>query len=305
MKKRVKKDDPLLVKINIASRLVAIIALLLIAFYLAGGFNLLRTLRQNGEQVQTSTIIVTKPETVTTTSSENISKEGTETTEEAKDPTKAIKDELVKRAKSVEEQLTYRADGKEEILYDISYGGDSDSTNPETPVLKLEIPSLGMTRDVFQGIGVSEDGEAGDYNRLFNALTVRHNQQLGASNFVIASHAHITSGSTEHSHEWFTPLLTNAAGETTSDISSFRIKKGDEIIATESSTGWKFVFKVSNIQASEKGDVYSDINYENLSAQVGKPRITLQCCLAGGFTHLVFIRGELDRIEAGDATYKP
>ena len=149
----------------------------------------------------------------------------------------------------------------------------------------------------------------GDYNRLFNAVTVRAYQELGVSNFVVASHTYNVRGSVSHSKDWFTPLLTDESGVVTDKISDLKLKKGDEIFITENSTGWKYTFRVSKISFGEKGNseniVYKDVNYDKLSAHIGEPMITLQGC--SGENDLLFVRGTLEKIEDPQSgeTYRP
>lgn len=299
-----KRDDDKIVleRFWIGIRIAAILFFVVGAFYYSGGFDYLKTLRKTDSN--TSQIIK-----VEQASDQNSSKNSESSPNESRQKNEEIKAELKKRAENIKSQLTYRADGKEELYYDYSYGGDENSNNPEASPGKLEIPALGMSRDIFKGIGSTSESPNGDFNRLYNTVTVRAYQALGASNYVLASHVYIVEGSTEHSNDWFTPLMTDQNGVVTGDLSKLKIKIGDEISVTESSTGWKFVFKVSNIELGEKGDsedvLYKNVNYENLSAHVGEPMITLQGCLAGSRSSLLFIRGKLDRVEAGDTIYRP
>ena len=221
----------------------------------------------------------------------------------------SIASEMQNRKEALQKKLSYREDGKEKIFYDVSYGGDKDSTNPEDILGTLEVPKVGINMPIFDGIGSTTSSPNGDYNRLFNAVTVRAYQELGVSNFVIASHTYNVKGSVSHSKDWFTPLLTNESGVVTDKISDLKLKKGDEIFITENSTGWKYTFRVSKISFGEKGNseniVYKDVNYDNLSAHIGEPMITLQGC--SGENDLLFVRGALEKIEDPQSgeTYKP
>ena len=282
MKKEIKK------RFLAGIKFVIIVGLLLLSLSYAGFFNWAKTLRRTND---TPTTIVAK------TSTKKI------------DIANSIASEMQNRKEALQKKLSYREDGKEKIFYDVSYGGDEDSTNPEDILGTLEVPKVGINMSIFDGIGSTASSPNGDYNRLFNAVTVRAYQELGVSNFVIASHTYNVKGSVSHSKDWFTPLLTDESGVVTDKISDLKLKKGDEIFITENSTGWKYTFRVSKISFGEKGNseniVYKDVNYDNLSAHIGEPMITLQGC--SGENDLLFVRGALEKIEDPQSgeTYKP
>ena len=282
MKKEIKK------RFLAGIKFVIIVGLLLLSLSYAGFFNWAKTLRRTND---TPTTIVAK------TSTKKI------------DIANSIASEMQNRKEALQKKLSYREDGKEKIFYDVSYGGDKDSTNPEDILGTLEVPKVGINMPIFDGIGSTTSSPNGDYNRLFNAVTVRAYQELGVSNFVIASHTYNVKGSVSHSKDWFTPLLTDESGVVTDKISDLKLKKGDEIFITENSTGWKYTFRVSKISFGEKGNseniVYKDVNYDNLSAHIGEPMITLQGC--SGENDLLFVRGTLEKIEDPQSgeTYRP
>lgn len=264
-------------------KLMLIFTFVLLSAYYSGVFGWMKTLRK--DYTPASSIIIKNDEKSETLPSQNVENN--------------ISKELERRKLEVEKSLTYREDGKEEIFYNVGYGGDNIADNPEQSLGVLEVPKVGIKTEVFEGVGSTDNSPNGDYNRLFNAVTVRAYQALGASNFVIASHTYNINGSTEHSKDWFTPLLTDEKGVVTNQISDLKLKVNDEILFFENSTGWKYTFKISKIELGEKGDsaeiLYEKVNYDNLSAHLGEGIITLQGCSSGN--DLLFVRGKLEKIE--------
>ena len=161
-------------------KFIIVVGLLLISLSCAGFFNWAKTLRKTND---TPTTIVAK------TSTKKI------------DVANSIASEMQNRKEALQKKLSYREDGKEKIFYDVSYGGDEDSTNPEDILGTLEVPKVGINMPIFDGIGSTTSSPNGDYNRLFNAVTVRAYQELGVSNFVIASHTYNVRGSVSHSKD--------------------------------------------------------------------------------------------------------
>lgn len=196
------------------------------------------------------------------------------------------------------------------VLYvDESYGGSSTEREGEMPVAKFSIPALEMEREIWQGVGASENGVAGfgDNYRLYRAATYRADQTLGGDNFTVVSH--IWNGENafgkDFSNEWFSPLLTSTDGGMTTDLSKLKLQKGDKIIVEEFETGFVFEFEISELRAEVKatqdGQIAPEVK-ELLMARIDKPRITLQGCLMNT-DKLFFVVGELKTISSGDNSW--
>ena len=188
-----------------------------------------------------------------------------------------------------------------QLLVDESYGGQAEPRNGEKPIAVLEVPAVGLERDVYQGVGQSSTGiaGAGDTYRLANAVTWRANQTLGGDNFTISSHVwtgEIGVNGETFENEWFSPLLSSVDGGITTDPAKFKLKTGDKITITELGTNYVFTFEVSEIVITGKsGEAIDRQAFKMLSARTDKPRVTLQGCLQGE-SNLVFVVGELKNI---------
>lgn len=248
-----------------------------------------------------SSIQVSKTDSTTAQSSEAQTETSSSQSVPAEDPKiEAIKTELKSR-KSRAEQIAKNDAG---VLYvDESYGGSQTESDSEMPIAKFSIPSLGMEREIWQGVGVSSNGVAGfgDDNRLYRAATYRADQTLGGDNFTVVSH--IWSGQNafgkDFTNEWFSPLLTSVDGGMTTDLAKLKIKKGDKIVVQEFSTGLIFEFEISEIKTAVKagsdGLISAEVK-ELLLPRIDQPRITLQGCLMNT-NQLFFVVGELLSVE--------
>ena len=188
-----------------------------------------------------------------------------------------------------------------ELLVDETYGGALEPQNGEKPIAVLEVPTVGLKRDVYRGVGQSSTGVtgAGDTYRLNHAVTWRANQTLGGDNFTISSHVwtgEIGVNGETFENEWFSPLLSSVDGGITTNPAKFKLKKGDKITITELGTNYLFTFEVSEIVITGKsGEAIDQQAFKMLSARTDKPRATLQGCLQGE-SNLVFVVGELKNI---------
>ncbi|MDO4872420.1 MAG: hypothetical protein Q4A27_03315 [bacterium] len=240
-----------------------------------------------------------------TSISQPSSSSATESSSSAEDSVNLLlKQEIESRRRKAKE--TFEND-KGKLFVDESYGGAESEEENEEPVGRLQIPALGFEREVYRGVGVSENGSAGfgDDKRLFKAVTWRADQTLGGDNFTIVSHVWNGSGFTDYSKDWFSPLLTSKDGEITTDLSKLKLQKGDEILITEAKTGYVFRFEIEEIATALHGNQDGSITdqvKELLGARIDHPRVTLQGCLMGT-DQLFFVIGKLKSVQSGETIY--
>lgn len=230
-------------------------------------------------------------------------------TESSSEEVSVLKNDILNRISEAKKNAEID-NGK--LFVDETYGGQLVESESEMPIANLSIPALDFERQIWRGVGASENGLAGfgDDDRLYKAVTYRHGQTLGGDNFTIVSH--VWNGFSylgqDYSKEWFSPLLTSKDGGMTTDISKLKLQKGDDIVVTENSTGYIFTFKIVEIKtllhSKSDGTITEEVK-QTLLPRVndGVPRITLQGCLLDT-DQLLFIVGELKAVRNQQFVYE-